>query len=208
MADDPRGESSDRPTSPTPDGSTTAAGEIFKAIEPQAPPVAPSAQPHILEAAAPKRAAVGRSMRVLAMIRRTKSAGLKAFVEIEETAPPAVEGMGDKPFRLEIPLDQEGTPQSAEIALTLDSPDFHPKSQTKNLTLPAGRDSELCTFLLTPKVAGELLLSLGVFIASFKSWLGNESGYDEETWPKLKKALNQERDRVGARRLFKQKIGP
>ena len=39
-------------------------------------------------------------------------------------------------------------------------------------------------------------------IALFKSWLEDESGYDEETWPKLKKALNQERDRVGARRLF------
>src|SRR6266851_5041520 len=36
-------------------------------------------------------------------------------------------------------------------------------------------------------------------IALFKSWLADESGYDEETWPKLKEALNQERDRVGAR---------
>jgi hypothetical protein len=34
------------------------------------------------------------------------------------------------------------------------------------------------------------------------SWLADESGYDEETWPKLKKALDQERQRVGARRLF------
>ncbi len=39
-------------------------------------------------------------------------------------------------------------------------------------------------------------------IALFKSWLADESGYDEETWPMLKKALNKERDRVGARRLF------
>jgi hypothetical protein len=35
-----------------------------------------------------------------------------------------------------------------------------------------------------------------------KSWLRDESGYDEETWPKLKKALDEERKRVGARRLF------
>ena len=33
-------------------------------------------------------------------------------------------------------------------------------------------------------------------------WLKDESGYDEEAWPELKKALNEERDRVGARRLF------
>lgn len=36
----------------------------------------------------------------------------------------------------------------------------------------------------------------------FRGWLVDESGYDEETWPKLKKALNRERARVGARRLF------
>jgi hypothetical protein len=39
-------------------------------------------------------------------------------------------------------------------------------------------------------------------IALFKSWLTDESGYDEKVWPRLKKALDQERERVGARRLF------
>ena len=39
-------------------------------------------------------------------------------------------------------------------------------------------------------------------IALLKSWLNDESGYDEETWPKLKKALEEQRERVGARRLF------
>ncbi len=38
-------------------------------------------------------------------------------------------------------------------------------------------------------------------IAMLRSWLCDESGYDEKTWPNLKKALNQERDRLGARRL-------
>ena len=35
-----------------------------------------------------------------------------------------------------------------------------------------------------------------------KSWLADDSGYDEETLPQLKNALNDERDRVRARRLF------
>lgn len=39
-------------------------------------------------------------------------------------------------------------------------------------------------------------------IALFKSWLADESGYDEKVWPRLKKALERERARVGARRLF------
>lgn len=34
-------------------------------------------------------------------------------------------------------------------------------------------------------------------------WMADESGYDEETWPLLKEALNQERERVGARKLFR-----
>jgi hypothetical protein len=39
-------------------------------------------------------------------------------------------------------------------------------------------------------------------IRLLRSWLSDESGYDEETWPKLKKALDRDRRRVGARRLF------
>ena len=35
-----------------------------------------------------------------------------------------------------------------------------------------------------------------------KSWLEDESGYDEETWPKLKKALERDRKHRGARSLF------
>ncbi|MCP4348560.1 MAG: hypothetical protein GY795_24010 [Desulfobacterales bacterium] len=33
-------------------------------------------------------------------------------------------------------------------------------------------------------------------------WMADESGYDEDTWPIIEKALNQERDNVSARRLF------
>jgi hypothetical protein len=39
-------------------------------------------------------------------------------------------------------------------------------------------------------------------IALIEEWLQDESGYDEEAWPALKKALDEERDLVGARRLF------
>jgi hypothetical protein len=39
-------------------------------------------------------------------------------------------------------------------------------------------------------------------IGLLHSWLADESGYDEKTWPKLKKALDRERRRVGAPSLF------
>lgn len=37
-------------------------------------------------------------------------------------------------------------------------------------------------------------------IALLDEWLCDESGYDEETWPRLKRALDE--DRLSARRLF------
>ena len=37
-------------------------------------------------------------------------------------------------------------------------------------------------------------------IALLDEWLQDESGYDEETWPELKEALD--RDRLSKRKLF------
>ena len=39
-------------------------------------------------------------------------------------------------------------------------------------------------------------------ISLLQTWLSDESGYDEAAWPALKKALDLERKRQGARRLF------
>lgn len=38
--------------------------------------------------------------------------------------------------------------------------------------------------------------------AMLDEWMKDESGYDEETFPKLKEALERERDRLSSRRLF------
>lgn len=46
----------------------------------------------------------------------------------------------------------------------------------------------------TPKLAR--------LIGLLRSWLTDETGYDERTLPKLMKTLDEERDRVGARRLL------
>ncbi len=39
-------------------------------------------------------------------------------------------------------------------------------------------------------------------IELLRSWLQDESGYDERTWPQLRKALDEERARAKARKLF------
>jgi len=139
-----------------------SADEIIPALRAAVPARVPGEQPRVLEAAAPKYAAVKRSMQLLAMIRQGESQGLKSFLEIEEITSLTNEDIRTKPFRLEFPVDRKGDLHEAEIALRVDSPDFEPKSQIKKLMVPPERDTEVCTFLLTPQVEGELLLNLEV----------------------------------------------
>jgi serine/threonine protein kinase len=141
-----------------------SAEEVVEALQGHAAPIAPSEAPRMLEAAAPNHAPVGRSMQLLAMIRRLDSAGLKAHIDLDETPALTPEDVRARPFNLEFPLDRRGVPQPAEIALRLDSPDFEPKSQSKKLLVPVDRDSDVCTFLLVPRVAGELVLNLEILM--------------------------------------------
>ena len=85
------------------------AEEITRTIEPQAPAVEPAEQPRMLEAAAPKRAAVGRSMQMLAMIRRLESPGLKPFVDIEDNAPLDPGGHSRQTLSVGIPIGSKGS---------------------------------------------------------------------------------------------------
>ena len=40
-------------------------------------------------------------------------------------------------------------------------------------------------------------------IRMLEEWLADESGYDEAAWPELKEAVDRERERIGARTLFR-----
>jgi hypothetical protein len=112
----------------------------------------------MLESAAPGYAVVGRSMQLLATIRQAESEGLKSFLKVEGISSLTHDDVRARPFRF--PLDPPCEPQSVEITLRVDSPDFEPKLQTKKLSVSRERDSEVCTFLLTPQIGGELLLNL------------------------------------------------
>jgi hypothetical protein len=50
---------------------------------------------------------------------------------------------------------------------------------------------------LKPKAAKSQRL-----VRMLQAWLCDESGYDEVTWPQLKKALDVERSSRGARKVF------
>jgi serine/threonine protein kinase len=117
-------------------------------------------QPRVLEAAAPKQSAVGRSTEVVTMIRRTESGGLREYLDEEKMLSITREDVHERPFELAFSLDHRGKRQPAEIILRLDSPDFEPRSQVKKLKVPPRGDSEPYTFLITPRVAGELVVNL------------------------------------------------
>ncbi|HEV2972957.1 MAG TPA: hypothetical protein VGY55_23515 [Pirellulales bacterium] len=51
-----------------------------------------------------------------------------------------------------------------------------------------------------PQVLAAMPAQAPSVIALLDEWLRDESGYDEETWPELKAAID--RDRPSARRLF------
>jgi serine/threonine protein kinase len=117
-------------------------------------------QTRVLEAAAPEESTVGRSTEVVAMVRRTDSDGLREYLNQEALSTVTPEDVREKPFELEFAVDALGKVQPAEICLRLDSPDFQPPSQTKKLRVPPRGNSPLCTFLIRPTIAGELIANL------------------------------------------------
>jgi serine/threonine protein kinase len=123
-------------------------------------PFPPDPQARALEAAAPQESAVGRSTEVVAMVRHTDSGGLRQYLDREAISALTSKDVREKPFELEFAMDAQGKLQPTEICLRLDSPDFHPPSQTKKLRVPPQGDSPLCTFLIRPNVAGNLIANL------------------------------------------------
>lgn len=103
---------------------------------------------------------MGRSVEVVAMVRREKSAGLRGYLRLEATPGLSDEDVRERAFQLEFALDATGAPGPADIVVRLDSPCFEPRSQTKKLRVPPQGDSTPCTFLITPQITGELVASL------------------------------------------------
>jgi serine/threonine protein kinase len=117
-------------------------------------------QARVLEAAAPKESAVGRSTEVVTMVRRVESGGLREYLDNEVVPSVTSEDVRERPFELDFVFDEQGKPQPVEICLRLDSPDFQPPTQTKKLRVPPRGDSLACTFLIRPTIAGELIANL------------------------------------------------
>lgn len=124
-------------------------------------PPKPVTTDRVLDAAVPKRVSVGRPTELLAQVRRTTSGGLRAFLEVEEEESDArPEDVRSRSFPIEFPLDDAGRPQPLKLRLQVESPEFEPKSQSKNILVPPDGDSDVCRFLLTPLLTGTLTVQL------------------------------------------------
>ncbi|HTT25267.1 MAG TPA: serine/threonine-protein kinase [Candidatus Sulfotelmatobacter sp.] len=119
-------------------------------------------QIRVLEAAAPKESRVGKSTEVLTIVRQLESLGLREYLKEEQEAVIGInpEDVRDQRFQLVFSLDSFGRAKAAEICLRLEAPDFEPRSQTKKLRVPPQGDSLPLTFLITPRIAGPLVVNL------------------------------------------------
>ena len=96
-------------------------------------------------------------------------------------------------------FENEGRPDHEEDASFIQESEPWRRARSRSTRNP---ETDIATTIeRLDKLRPESAQAAGL-ISLLRSWLTDESGYDEETWPKLKKALDQERGRVGARSLF------
>jgi hypothetical protein len=128
--------------------------------EPARPPApARREQERVLDAALARRVVVGHSTELLAFVRRTGSAGLAAFLALEEEQV-TPEDVRSRAFPLEFPTDAAGALSAVTLSIAVVSPEFQPQSQRKAIRVPPDGDSAICRFLLVPTCAGALTVSV------------------------------------------------
>ena len=118
----------------------------------------------VLDAALPDRVAVEKAVTLVALLRRQDSEGLRKILKVNDHY-----GVGEEDvcstnaFPLDFPVDSEGEPQPLDLAIKIESPDFEPKTQTKNIRILPRGDSEPRIFLLTPKREGDLFVNVELY---------------------------------------------
>src|SRR5262245_62140503 len=135
---------------PAPDGAPDAA----------LPETGVLAEERVLDAAIASRVRVAESCEVLALVRREGSGGLRAVLQADDTYQARPEAVRSQGFEAEFPRDARGRPLPLAMTLVLDSPDFLPPRQTKQIRVPPRGDSATFVFLAVPRRAGSLGLQI------------------------------------------------
>jgi hypothetical protein len=116
----------------------------------------------VLDAALPARVPLTKPSTLLVLIRRTDSAGLRAIVEAEPEYDISAKDIDSQPVSLKFPVDKDGVPQALDLNVRIESPQFEPRSQSKNIKVPPRGDSLPRVFFLTPTQVGPLLVNVEI----------------------------------------------
>jgi formylglycine-generating enzyme required for sulfatase activity len=124
----------------------------------------------VLDAAIARRTVCGKATPLLAMIRLPDSEGLKAIIESDDLYSQAdlaeqltARAIKSRQFAgLRFIVDKGGKLRPAEVLLVVRCSDFKEGREERKLLVPPNRDSEVCSFLLTPEKLGDLWVNLQV----------------------------------------------
>ena len=129
----------------------------------------PSAQ-RTVDVAMPGRITRDRATELMVLIRLEDSAGLCGILQDDHEAEARPEDVRSRPFEITFVLGPDGRPVPLSIGVQITSPDFQPRSQVRNILVPVDRDSEVCSFLLTPLKTGTLTVIIDL------TWEGKQRG--------------------------------
>jgi len=156
----------------------TRAGEFGAEFEnaillhgPESKPPCHRAQTRMLDVGMQRQVPIYIPAELVALIRRAESEGLRAIIETDSDFSITEQDVRSRPIEIEFPRDHAGHVQPLELTLSVDSPDFEPKQQSKTISVPPDRDSDAYTFLVVPQHLGESRLTVevrsgAVYIAS------------------------------------------
>jgi ElaB/YqjD/DUF883 family membrane-anchored ribosome-binding protein len=116
------------------------------------------------DAALPQQVTVGDQAVLLVLVRQRESEGLRAIVRLDTQYKIGEEDVkSSSKFLLEFPLNAQGKPQPLDLKVKIESPDFVPNFQTKDLRVPPTGDSDLRIFLLQAQKQGDLPVNIELY---------------------------------------------
>jgi hypothetical protein len=115
-----------------------------------------------LDAAMRHEVSVNEATTLIAMLRCADSEGLTELLKADDEYDIFPEDVVSKPFDLLFPSDAAGNYVTAEILLRVLSPGFDPGSMEKKIRVTVGRNSTICSFLLTPTRCGNLVVQVEI----------------------------------------------
>ena len=140
------------------DSLNSSIGEPFSVEGSRTLPEDNRTKSRVLDAAIPSHIVKGVGTQLLVLIRLSESAGLKGALLEDEDAEAKPEDVRSKPFGVVFPIGPDGRPEHLKAAVQVDSPDFSPPRQAKNIFVWPDRDSDIVQFMLTPMRTGRLRL--------------------------------------------------